>query len=162
MWRASTTLGKAVVCTVSSLKGQNHRPSNCTNNYLKPEWAEPGIHEWMTSTVMKKISSILLSLMLMVSELSLWSMMSQLFSIMVSNYWRTPVVTQINLVEHNIFVMFNTRNQWKLYVHTGKLCLQMQVFYTLTQTEYIHNWSINAFVTLPIIKSHSYIVSLMK
>lgn len=54
MRRASTTLGKAVVCTVSSLKGQNHRPSNCTNNYLKPEWAQPGIPEWQTSIVMKK------------------------------------------------------------------------------------------------------------
>jgi len=34
-----TALGKAVSCTVSSCMGQNHGPSNCTNNYLRPKWA---------------------------------------------------------------------------------------------------------------------------
>lgn len=33
-------MGKAVTCTVSSCMGQNHRPSNCTKNYLRPERAE--------------------------------------------------------------------------------------------------------------------------
>lgn len=37
-WWVDSTVGKAVTCTVSSCMGQNHRPSNCTNNYLRPKW----------------------------------------------------------------------------------------------------------------------------
>lgn len=38
VWWSDSTVGKAVTCTVSSCMGHNHRPSNCTNNYLRPKW----------------------------------------------------------------------------------------------------------------------------
>lgn len=47
IWWGDSTLGKAVTCTVSSCIGQNHRPSNCTNNYLRPKWAvSPAVINW--------------------------------------------------------------------------------------------------------------------
>lgn len=52
IWWGDSTLGKAVTCTVSSCIGQNHRPSNCTNNYLRPKWAvSPAVINWMQQPV---------------------------------------------------------------------------------------------------------------
>lgn len=50
IWWGDSTVGKAVTCTVSSCIGQNHRPSNCTNNYLRPKWAvSSAVIHWHTA-----------------------------------------------------------------------------------------------------------------